>query len=188
MPTPSDTFHGCFGRTFAKEKFTGDPSKFLDFTSSEWKQVKSKNRGKFDDEKILNSNQGWKVVSNSNKMMNLAVAPKLCQSSSFQQKQRFKIDNRQNRMTRNASQPDNFMDLPLATFSENLKQLVASQRNLQDTLTQVDSVLKTVKQDLTDSAKMLVLQKGLVRKLQQFQDQQNPVILKTKNATKLQKK
>jgi hypothetical protein len=61
MPTPSESFHGCFSQTIAEGKFTGDASKFFDFSSSEWKQVKSRDRGKFGDKKISIRNKVGKL-------------------------------------------------------------------------------------------------------------------------------
>jgi len=120
--------------------------------------------------------------------MSLAVPPKLHQSSSFPCKHRIPIINRPIRKTKNFSRSDNFMDLSLETYDNLLNSLVASHRDLHNTLTQVDSNLQQVKQDLKVSAQMLLLQKGLVWKLQAFQSQRTSVILKTTNATKLRQK
>jgi len=48
--------------------------------------------------------------------------------------------------------------------------------------------MKKVKEELTDSANLLLLHKGLARHLQQLQNDRHPIILKTKNVVKLQKK
>jgi hypothetical protein len=48
--------------------------------------------------------------------------------------------------------------------------------------------MKKVKEELTNSANLLLLHKGLARHLQQLQTDRHPIILKTKNVVKLQKK
>jgi len=73
------------------------------------------------------------------------------------------------------------MDLPLASFLDILKQLEETQHSLWNNLAHVDCSLHKMKTTLTDSAQLLLLHKALVRKLQDFQTQHAPVILKTRN-------
>lgn len=73
------------------------------------------------------------------------------------------------------------MDLHLASFLDILKQLEETQHSLWNNLAHVDCSLHKMKTTLTDSAQLLLLHKALVRKLQDFQTQHAPVILKTRN-------
>ena len=82
----------------------------------------------------------------------------------------------------------NSLDKPLAAFSEDLKKVIKTQESIQLILSKADHQIRSVKQELTDSANLLLLHKGLTRRLQQLQNARHPVILKTKNALKLQKK
>jgi hypothetical protein len=76
MSTPSNAFHGCFGhRRFSVGKFAGDASEFID--DSEWKQVRNKKGARhFKSDKISKFSTDWNVIPNSNRLINLAVAPK----------------------------------------------------------------------------------------------------------------
>jgi hypothetical protein len=55
-------------------------------------------------------------------------------------------------------------------------------------LSKTDLEMKKVKAELTDSANLLLLHKGLTKHLQQLRIERHPVISKTKNLFKLQKK
>jgi len=55
-------------------------------------------------------------------------------------------------------------------------------------LSKTDLEMKMVKTELTDSANLLLLHKGLPKHLQQLRIERHPVISKTKNFFKLQKK
>jgi hypothetical protein len=163
MSTLPKAFHGCFGRTLAEGKFAGDASEFIDFSSSEWKQVKGKNSRKFDTKKISNSKPNWNVVSNSNMKVNLAVAPRAHSSPSSPKKPRLPSKKP------SVIAPKSLMDLPLTSFSDTLHQLVSTQHSFKATLDNVDLSLTRMKKDLSNGATLLLLHKALARKLHTFQ-------------------
>ncbi len=63
-----------------------------------------------------------------------------------------------------------------------------TQESIQLELSKTDLEMKKVKAELTDSANLLLLHKGLTKHLQQLRIERHPVISKTKNLFKLQKK
>jgi len=73
-------------------------------------------------------------------------------------------------------------------FSEYLKKMVKNQELLQGSLKRVDQNMQKVKKELTDNANLLLLHKGLVTRLQQFQIDCHPVISKTKDLERIEKK
>jgi len=84
--------------------------------------------------------------------------------------------------------PKNSMDKLLEAFSEDLKKAIKNHELLQGSFMKVDQYMQKVKKELTDNADLLLLHKGLVKRLQQFQTDRHPIILKIKNILKIQKK
>lgn len=66
--------------------------------------------------------------------------------------------------------------------------MVKNHELLQGSLKRVDQNMQKVKKELTDNANLLLLHKGLVTRLQQFQIDCHPVISKTKDLERIEKK
>jgi hypothetical protein len=184
MTTPN-AFHGCFGR------LTRDAS-----DSNNWITVKrsKKNRKKVGTlREISNSNRVLKVTfSNSKKpMMHHAVDPKV-HSASFPSSNLRSVTSKSNKNFKknhfSSKKPKNSLDKFLAAFSEDLKKVMKTHEFLQESLTKADQQMQKVKKEISLNANLLLLHKGLVKHLQQLQIDRHPVILKSRNVIKLQKK
>jgi hypothetical protein len=164
MTTPK-AFHGCFGRLM---RDASDSNDWITVTRSK------KNRKKVGALKeISNSNRVLKATFSNSKeaMMNQEVAPKVSytsfpngtsRSAAFKPNINFKKD------SFHTKKPKNSLDKLLAAFSEDLKKILKSQESLQDNLVKVDQHMHQVKKNISDSANLLLLHKGLTRHLQQL--------------------
>jgi hypothetical protein len=183
MSTPK-AFHGCFGR------LTRDAS-----DSNDWITVKrsKKNRKKVGVlQELSDSNRVLKVTfSNSNKaMQNQEVAPKVSQSlpngTSCSTNVKPSMNFKKN--VPFTKKPKNSLDKSFTAFSEDLNKLVKSQEFVQLSLAKADQQMLQVKKELSESANLLLIHKCLTRQLHQLRSERNPVISKTKNMVKMQKK
>jgi len=183
MPTLK-AFHGCFGRL---TRDASDTAVWITVVRSKNKKKVGAVRKISNSDRVLNAD-----FSNlKNEAMNQVVAPEMQSSPQLFGKNRhsFKCNNRfPKRNSITAKKPKNSLDLSLQAFSEDLKKIVTTQDSLQSNLSRTDLKMKKIKKELTDTANLLLIQKGLFSRLQQLQAERHPVIFKTKNTQKIQKK
>jgi hypothetical protein len=185
MPTPK-AFHGCFGRLMR------DAS-----DSSDWITVeRSKNKKKVGTfREISNSNRVLNVsFSNSkNAMMNQVVAPKVQASSIANSTNRpvsfkHKDKNYAKKSLVQVKQSKNSLEKSYEAFSEDLIKVVENHELLQGSLEKIDTDMQKIKKELRDNADLLLLHKGLVMRLKQFQVDHHPILSKTKNFDKIEQR
>jgi hypothetical protein len=164
MPTPK-AFHGCFGRLMRDASDTND---WITVTRSK------KNHKKVGVlREISNPNQVLKVsFSNSKKpMIHQAVAPKVEQASypkGVHRSATFKSNEIPNKRSLSAKKPMNLLNKSVKAFSKDLENVIKTQGYIQQGLSKSDEQMKKVKKELNDSANVLLLHKGLTRRLQQL--------------------
>jgi uncharacterized protein YdcH (DUF465 family) len=185
MPTPK-AFHGCFGRLM---RDASDSSDWITVDRSKDK----KKVGAF--RQISNSNRVLDIsFSNSkNAMMHPVVAPKV-QTSSFangtNRSVSFKHDDKNSakKSSVQVKKPKNSLEKSYEAFSKDLKQVVKNHELLQGSLERIDTNVQKVKKELRDNADLLLLHKGLVTRLKQFQINRHPILSTTKDFDKIEQR
>jgi hypothetical protein len=184
MPTPK-AFHGCFGRLMR------DASDSDVWITVDRRKNNRKKAGVL--QEILNPNRVLNAsFSNSKKtMMHREDAPQVEQASlpkGIRHSVTFKSNKNLNKKSFSSKKPKNSLEQSIKAFSKDLENVIKTQESIQQGLSKTDEQMKKVKKELTDSANLLLLHKGLARHLQQLRTDHNPVISKTKNVIKMQKK
>jgi len=165
--------------------------------SSDWITVeRSKNKKKVGTfREISNSNRVLNVsFSNSkNAMMNQVVAPKVQASSIANSTNRpvtfkHKDKNYAKKSLVQVKQSKNSLEKSYEAFSEDLKKVVENHELLQGSLEKIDTDMQKIKKELRDNADLLLLHKGLVMRLKQFQVDRHPILSKTKNFDKIEQR
>jgi len=64
--------------------------------------------------------------------------------------------------------PKNSLEKSLAAFSEDLKKVMKTHELIQDSLTKADQHMQNVKKEISENANLLLLHKGLARRLHQL--------------------
>jgi len=119
------------------------------------------------------------------------VAPKVEQTSFPKGNHRsvtFKHNKNLDKRSFFAKKPKNLLDKLVKAFSKDLENVIKTQESIQQGLSKTDEQMKKVKKGFTDSANLLLLHKGFARHLQQLRTDRHPVISKTQNVVKMQKK
>jgi transposase InsO family protein len=126
-------------------------------------------------------------------MMNQVVAPKV-QTSSFANGINRSVSfkhNDKNPAKKNSVQvkkPKNSLEKSYEAFSEDLKKVVENHKLLQGSLEKFDTDMQKIKKELRDNANLLLLHKGLVMRLKQFQVDRHPILSKTRDFDKIEQR